>query len=219
MYFIKSPYILSKLTGKTVIWEMQKGKNRIFLTFDDGPIPEITPDVLKILSDYNIKATFFCVGDNIRKHPDILQQIIENGHSIGCHTFHHLNGWKTTKVEYIENVKKFEGYLQTNLFRPPYGKASPAQINLLKEKYFTILWSVLSGDFDTKITGEQCLQNVIQNTVDGSIVVFHDSIKAKERLMYALPRFIEHFLKLGYNFEAIKYEELMLYNSSLKSDL
>ena len=116
MYFIKSPYILSKLTGKTVFWEMPKGKNRIFLTFDDGPIPEITPDVLKILSDYKVKATFFCVGDNIRKYPHILQQIIENGHSVGCHTFNHLNGWKTSKEEYIENVNKCEKYLKTNLF-------------------------------------------------------------------------------------------------------
>ena len=209
MYFIKSPYILSKLTGKTVFWEMPKGKNRIFLTFDDGPIPEITPDVLKILSDYKVKATFFCVGDNIRKYPHILQQIIENGHSVGCHTFNHLNGWKTSKEEYIENVNKCEKYLKTNLFRPAYGKATPAQINLLKGKYYTILWSVLSGDFDTKITGEQCLQNVIQNTVDGSIVVFHDSIKAKERLMYALPKFIEHFLVQGFAFEPIMHDELM----------
>lgn len=209
MYFIKSPYILSKLTGKTVFWEMPKGKNRIFLTFDDGPIPEITPDVLKILSHYKVKATFFCVGDNIRKYPQILQQIIENGHSIGCHSFNHLNGWKTPKEEYIENVNKCEEYLNTNLFRPPYGKATPAQINLLKEKYFTVLWSVLSGDFDTKITGEQCLQNVIQNTFDGSIVVFHDSIKAKERLIYALPMFIEHFLAKGFSFESINHEELM----------
>ncbi len=196
---------------------MPKGKNRIFLTFDDGPVPEITPDVLNLLSEFQVKATFFCVGENIKKHPHILNQIIENGHSVGCHTFNHLNGWKTPKKEYVDNVKKCEQYLQTHLFRPAYGKATPAQIELIKEKYFTILWSVLSGDFDKKITGEQCLQNVVNNTVDGSIVVFHDSIKAKERLMYALPKFIEHFLAQGFTFESIIYDELIEYSGSSKN--
>ena len=187
---------------------MPEGRKRIFLTFDDGPVPEITPDVLQLLSDYQIKATFFCVGENIQKYPYIFEQILKKGHSVGCHTYNHLNGWKTPKDEYIQNIAKCNNFIQTKLFRPPYGKATPAQIELLKSNYFTILWSVLSGDFDTGITGEQCLQNAVNNTVDGSIVVFHDSIKAKERLMYALPKFIEHFLAQGFKFETIMHDEL-----------
>ncbi len=209
MYLIKSPFILSKLTGNSIVWEMPKGEKLIYLTFDDGPIPEITPTVLNILSDFQAKASFFCVGENIQKYPHLLDEILKNGHSVGCHTFNHLNGWKTSKNDYIENIKKCETYMHTHLFRPPYGKASPAQIDLIKDKYFTILWSVLSGDFDQKISGEQCLQNVINNTNDGSIVVFHDSIKAKERLLFALPRFIEHFLSKGFRFESIQHEKLL----------
>lgn len=188
---------------------MPEGKKRIFLTFDDGPIPEITPSILQLLTDYQIKATFFCVGENIQKYPHIFEQILNEGHEVGCHTFNHLNGWKTPKEEYIQNISKCNNYIQTNLFRPPYGKATPAQIELIKEDYFTILWSVLSGDFDISISGEQCLQNVINNTEDGSIVVFHDNIKAKNRLMFALPRFIEYFLSQGFAFESIKYDELI----------
>jgi peptidoglycan/xylan/chitin deacetylase (PgdA/CDA1 family) len=209
LYFIKSPYLLRKLTGKTVIWEMPKGEKRIFLTFDDGPVPEVTPAVLKILSDFNVKASFFCVVENIQKYPYLLDRILEEGHTVGCHTFNHLNGWKTNNTDYVDNIRKCDAYIQTRLFRPPYGKITPSQINLLKDKYFTILWTVLSGDFDSRINGEQCLKNVVMNTKDGSIVVFHDSIKAKERLLYALPRFIDHFLKEGYKFESIQYEELL----------
>ncbi len=216
MYLIKSPYLLRKITGKSIIWEMPKGEKNIFLTFDDGPVPEITPAVLKILSDYKVKATFFCVGENVQKYPYLLEQILANGHSVGCHTFNHLNGWKTNNNYYTENVRKCETYLQTRLFRPPYGKGTPAQINLLKDRYFTILWTVLSGDFDRKITGEQCLQNVVKHTTDGSIVVFHDSIKAEERLMYALPRVIEHFLAKGFSFEAINYDALLKNNLPTK---
>jgi len=209
LYFIKSPYLLRKITGKSIIWKMPEGGKRIFLTFDDGPVPEVTPDVLQILDDYNIKATFFCVGENVQKYPHLLVKILAKGHSIGCHTFNHLNGWKTANNVYIENISKCEAFSKTSLFRPPYGKITLNQINRLKNQYFTILWTVLSGDFDKKISGEQCLKNVVNNTSDGSIVVFHDSIKAKERLMYTLPRFIDDFMAKGYTFESIKIEELL----------
>jgi len=217
LYFIKSPYLLRKITGKSIIWEMPKGEKQIFLTFDDGPVPEITPDVLKLLSEFQVKVTFFCVGENLQKYPYLLDQILENGHSVGCHTFNHLNGWKTSNKDYIENIRKCESFVQTRLFRPPYGKVTPAEINLLKDRYFTVLWTVLSGDFDQKITGEQCLQNVVNNTKDGSIVVFHDSIKAKERVMHALPRFIEHFLAKGFSFESINQDTLLEYNVLIRN--
>ncbi len=214
MYFIKSPYFLSKLTGKSVIWKIPNDKKRIFITFDDGPIPDVTPKILSILNNYKIKATFFCVGENVLKHPDIYTDILENGHSIGNHTFNHLNGWQTTTEQYLDNVKKSETFIITNLFRPPYGKITPNQINKIKNKYFTILWTVLSGDFDKNISGQQCLENVINNTIEGSIIVFHDSMKAKERVLYALPKFIEHFQKCGYKFEAITNEILLEYRKN-----
>lgn len=214
MYLIKSPYILSKITGKSIIWHLPEGKKRIFITFDDGPIPEITTEIINILNKYQIKATFFCVGENVLKHPEIYQDIIKNGHSTGNHTYNHLNGWKTSKDIYLENIKKSKLFINSNLFRPPYGKITISQANEIKENYYTILWSVLSGDFDKNITKEQCLQNVIKNTVDGSIIVFHDSIKAKERVLYALPEFIEHFQKQGFTFEAITNEILLEYRNS-----
>ncbi|MCX6232159.1 MAG: polysaccharide deacetylase family protein [Bacteroidetes bacterium] len=205
MYLVKSPNILRKIYGKSLCWEMPKGNKSIYLTFDDGPVPEITPSVLKILSDFNIKATFFCVGENIQKHTDVFNQILEQGHSVGNHTYNHINGWKTPKNEYIENILKSESFLHTKLFRPPYGKITPAEKKLLKKNYRIILWTILSGDFDAKTSKEQCLENVLKYTNEGAIVVFHDSIKSKEKLLYALPKFIEHFQAKGYNFEKISY--------------
>ncbi len=213
MYFIKSPYILSKLTGKSIIWHFPEGGKRIFITFDDGPIPHVTPQILSILNKYNAKASFFCVGENVLKHPDIFNEIIEKGHSIGNHTYNHLNGWETNLKLYLENIRKAETFIKSNLFRPPYGKVSPLQIKNIKNKYFTILWSVLSGDFDKTITKEKCLQNVVKNTKDGSIVVFHDSLKAKEKVLYTLPLFIEHFQSQGFTFESITNEILLEYRN------
>ncbi len=214
MYLIKTPYLIKKLTGKSVIWDFPKGKNQIFLTFDDGPIPELTPLILEILDTYQIKATFFCVGENVFKHSDLYNDILSKGHSVGNHTFNHLNGWKTKNEEYIENIKKAETFINSTLFRPPYGKININQINEVKKDYFTILWTVLSGDFDISLSKENCLQNVIENTTDGAIIVFHDNLKASERVLYALPRFIEHFLKLGFHFEAITNEILSEYKKS-----
>jgi peptidoglycan-N-acetylglucosamine deacetylase len=205
LYLVKTPYLLRKISGNSVNWEIPGGNKRIFLTFDDGPVPEVTPLVLKILSDFDIKATFFCVGENVQKHPDVFNQIITQGHNVGNHSFNHLNGWKTPKQEYINNILKCEPKLKTSLFRPPYGKITPAEIKLLKANYRIILWTVLSGDFDLNTSKESCLKNVLKYTKNGAIVVFHDSIKSKEKLLYALPKFIEHFLAKGYHFEKISY--------------
>lgn len=216
MYLIKTPYLIKKLTGKSVIWDFPKGKNRLFLTFDDGPIPELTPAILEILDDFKVKATFFCVGENVFKYPELYKNIIAKGHSVGNHTFNHLNGWKTKNEDYIENIKKADTFINSNLFRPPYGKININQINEIKKKYFTILWTLLSGDFNINLSKEICLQNVIENTTDGSIIVFHDNIKASERVLYALPHFISHFLEQGFRFEAITENILSEYNKSLE---
>jgi len=159
--------------------------------------------MLIVLKQYNIKATFFCVGDNIVKHPGLFQKIIDEQHSVGNHTFNHLNGWKTHSFEYMHNISKCNDLVQSSLFRPPYGKMKKAQYRLLQKNYSIIMWDVLSGDYDKNTSPEKCLDNVIKNYRAGSIVLFHDSIKAWERLQYALPRFIEHALHEGYSFEKL----------------
>ena len=187
---------------------MPEGNKSIYLTFDDGPQPEVTPLVLDILKKYNIKASFFCVGDNVFKHPDTFKRVVDEGHSIGNHTFNHLKGWKTSTNAYVDNINKCKEFFNTNLFRPPYGKISLGQLLRLRKEYKIILWSVMSYDFKKEISGEQCLQNVLKNTKDGSIIVFHDSVKSQERMLYALPRVIEYFLEKGYTFKSITNYEL-----------
>lgn len=185
---------------------MKPGKPSIFLTFDDGPIPIVTPFVLNILREHNAKATFFCIGDNVNKHPDIYEQVKNDGHAIGNHTYNHLNGWGTADKVYLENTLKNDNLLHTNLFRPPYGRIKRSQVSLLKkerpEMQF-IMWDVLSGDFDIKLEPEKCLQNVLKYTRPGSIIVFHDSLKAFPRLEYVLPRAMKVWEEKGYAFESL----------------
>ncbi len=207
--------------------DLQAG-GEIYLTFDDGPHPEITPWVLKMLVNYNAKATFFCVGENIIKHPEIYKQILQQKHSIGNHTFNHLNGWKTNNNTYFDNIDKTEEIIKkkkrekrkekregesptTNkqqatikLFRPPYGKIKSSQSKfLIKNGFKIIMWDVLSGDFDQSISKEKCLQNVIEHVQKGSIIVFHDSEKAFKNLEFVLPKTLEYFSKKGYVFNAL----------------
>lgn len=205
MYFIKNPSLLKKIYP-SLVWDIKTSDKVLYLTFDDGPIPEVTPFVLNTLEKFKAKATFFCIGDNVRKHPDIYNMVQEAGHQIGNHTFNHLNGWKTSTGLYMQNVQKCDELTGTRLFRPPYGRISPSQINTFKTEYPNgkiIMWDVLSGDFDTKIDAEKCYQNVIKSAVPGSIIVFHDSIKAYARLCGALPKALEYWKKQGYRFEAI----------------
>jgi peptidoglycan/xylan/chitin deacetylase (PgdA/CDA1 family) len=185
------------------VWEIPNSEKKVYLTFDDGPIPEITEWVLDQLTQYDAKATFFCIGDNIRKHPEIFNKIIENNHSIGNHTFNHLKGWETSLEKYLENTEKCAEImanfkLQTTnpkLFRPPYGKIKPSQAKALRQAGYTIvMWDVISMDFDANVSPEQCLQNVISHIESGSIIVFHDSSKAWQNLQYVLPKTLE-FLK------------------------
>ena len=200
LHWIKTHWTIKRLFSNYV-WDVSNIENKVYLTFDDGPTPEITHWTLNQLKNYNAKATFFCIGDNIRKYPEVLKEVLKEGHCIGNHTFNHLNGWKTNTQDYIENAKLFEkeyGKLSTEncqLFRPPYGKIKPSQSKILRKMgYKIIMWDVLSVDFDVTITPEQCLENVLQNVHSGSIIVFHDSVKAFANLEYVLPRTLE-FLK------------------------
>lgn len=196
---VTTPYLL-RLLFPQLIWQ-KKGRNKeIYLTFDDGPHPEITRSVLDILDSYQAKATFFCVGENVSKYPETYAELISRGHTAGNHTYNHLNGWKTPNDSYFENIQKCRDVLPSDLFRPPYGRIKISQLRKLKKEYQIIMWSVLSWDFDKKISKEQCLNNVMYNTKDGAIVVFHDSEKSAENMLYALPRFLEHFSKLGFQF-------------------
>ncbi|MBK6389611.1 MAG: polysaccharide deacetylase family protein [Saprospiraceae bacterium] len=207
MYLIKTPKLIQNFFPN-FIWHVPTKEKVIFLTFDDGPIPEVTPWVLEELARYKAKATFFCVGNNVRQHPDIFQKIIDQGHSVGNHTFNHLNGWQTDHLPYFHDVRHCANLVLSSLFRPPFGRLKPAQIQFLQRHYRIIMWDVLSGDFDQEITKEQCLRNVIDNTVEGSIVVFHDSIKAKKNLSYALPKVLDYFSRLGYTFECLSQHSI-----------
>jgi len=203
MYLTSTPTFIRSLTRKNLTWEMAGRSDEIFLTFDDGPIPVITPQVLNILDSFQAKATFFCVGDNVRKYPEIYQQIIDRGHATGNHTFHHLDGWKTDPETYLDNIARCSEVVNSKLFRPPYGKLRPSLIGRIKKDYTIIMWSVLTGDFDKEARPEKILENSIQHTSGGSIVVFHDSLKAADRMLYALPRFIEYFSLKGYTFSSL----------------
>lgn len=199
----KTPYV-AKLVYPSLTWDMPNASKKIFITFDDGPHPEITPLVLEILDKYSAKATFFCVGENVKNFPDTFHLIKENAHTVGNHSFNHLNGWKTENSNYYENVKKAAKYIDSDLFRPPYGRISPSQIKHLKKQYRIIMWSALSYDFDIRVSKEKCLELSIKNTVSGSIIVFHDSAKAKEKMLFALEGFLKHFSKRGFEFCALK---------------
>ena len=187
----------------SLLWHVPVKDKILYLTFDDGPIPEVTPWVLEELRKRNIKATFFCIGDNVRKHPAIFQSIRENGHTAGNHTYHHLNGWNTADKKYNEDIELANKLISSGLFRPPYGKIRISQISALKKKYRIVMWDVLSKDYDTNLNGEQCYQRVIKSAQPGSVIVFHDSLKAQDRIRFALPKVMDHFIKMGYTFAAL----------------
>ncbi len=206
----KTPKILPLLFPKYT-WKIKTDEPKIFLTFDDGPIPEVTEAVLDILESYNAKASFFCIGDNVEKHPYIFEEIIKKGHAIGNHTQNHIKGWKYSDQDYIENIQMCQnsmnnyGFEQESkiLFRPPYGRIKNSQGKKILDDYEIIMWSVLSQDYDNTINKECCLVNTIKATEKGSIVVFHDSLKAKKNMLYVLPKFLEYFSNLGYSFEKL----------------
>ncbi|MEO8234856.1 MAG: polysaccharide deacetylase family protein [Flavobacterium sp.] len=205
-YWIKTPQIIKRLFSNQV-WAIPNKENKIHLTFDDGPTPEITQWVLKILKENNIKATFFLIGNNIEKHPEIFNKVVNEGHSIGNHTFNHKNGWKTTTPDYIQNVELCQNQLlnlKSRIFRPPYGKIKPSQSKKLRELgYKIIMWDILTADFDGKIPKEKCLENATQKVTSGSVIVFHDSVKAFANLEYTLPKAIQILKEKGFVFDVI----------------
>ncbi|MGC3978099.1 MAG: polysaccharide deacetylase family protein [Paludibacteraceae bacterium] len=183
---------------KGVVWRENPDKKNIFLTFDDGPIPEVTPKVLDILDNYNAKATFFCVGDNVRKHPETYMEVIRRGHQVGNHTFHHIKGFSFADEEYVDNVQKAANYIDSKLFRPPHGQITHRQIKRLSSDYKIIMWDFITYDYDSTMSVEQIMKIVKKKSRNGSIVVFHDSLKAQKNMLQALPLALEYWEKNGY---------------------
>lgn len=209
VHFYRTPRALSLLFND-LMWKISTKDKEVFLTFDDGPIPGLTEYVIDQLNDYNAKATFFCVGDNIRKYPQIFKMLIENGHGIGNHTYNHLKAWKVNSNTYIENVFKCQDIIkdtigkdEVTLFRPPYGQITMKLINTLKNDFEIVMWDVLAYDFSKKHTSEKSLHRTISSTGPGSIIVFHDNYKAEDKLKYMLPRFLSHFTDSGYKFKKL----------------
>ncbi|GDX48522.1 polysaccharide deacetylase [Bacteroidota bacterium] len=204
MYFIKTPQLLKRLYPSQV-WSLPDDKKTIYLTFDDGPTPGITEWTLDTLAKHNARATFFLVGDNIVRYPGMVKSITASGHHVGNHTQNHLNGWNTETKDYLRNTLKCAEVLNTPLFRPPYGRITRAQARIMQKRFKIIMWDVLSGDFDKTISKERVLRNVLDHTGNGSIIVFHDSLKAESRMRYALPRVLDYFGDKGFSFDAIPY--------------
>lgn len=200
---IQPPQWMRCLYG-SAFWRGNSTAKTIYLTFDDGPVPDPTPWVLDLLQQYSIKATFFCVGENIDKHPDIFQRVIEAGHSVGNHTYHHTKAFSVTKEQYFREIEWCNQRMKTSLFRPPHGQIYPwylRQLNTLFDKI--VFWDVMPMDYDNRLTGQEVFEHVMEHVRPGSVIVFHDSLKAKERLTTALPRTIEHLIKRGYTFEPL----------------
>ncbi len=207
MYLVKTTWWLKALYP-SFLWSKNEADKVIYLTFDDGPHANITPFVLAELKKYNANATFFCIGKNVLQEPLIYEQILSDGHSVGNHTQNHLNGWQTDDATYLKDIELATKYINSKLFRPPYGRIKKSQAKKLNsvienDPFKIVMWDVLSGDFDTKLSPGKCLNHVVKNATSGSIVVFHDSEKAWERLKYALPKTLEHFSKLGFAFKAL----------------
>ena len=211
-YWNKTNFFIKKIFSN-YIWSVPNRSKIVYLTFDDGPTPKITDFVLSELNKFNAKATFFCIGENIKKHPELFQNILNQGHQIGNHTFNHLNGWQTDDQIYLENILQCENEFrklfinENKLFRPPYGKIKTSQANLLiKKGYKIVMWDVLSADFDISILKEKCLENVVKNVESGSIIVFHDSIKAFPNMEFALPKTLTILKERGFTFKSLKLD-------------
>jgi peptidoglycan/xylan/chitin deacetylase (PgdA/CDA1 family) len=202
MAFVRIPGILKKLyPGLT--WSIRGEDSVLYLTFDDGPTPGITGQVLEMLAASHAKATFFCIGRNAERHPEILKKIIGGGHAVGNHTYSHLKGWYTPDREYYADIELASRFVPSSLYRPAYGMITPAQIGYLKKKFRIVLWEVMSYDFDAATSKEKCLSNVIRNAGPGSVIVFHDSVKASASLLYALPRVLDYLRRLKNNISLI----------------
>ena len=202
--FIERPPSLYRLLSPEAIWRLKsRGRRVVYLTFDDGPIPEVTPWVLDTLDSRGVKATFFLVGDNVRRHPELLDEIRARGHSYGNHTMHHLQGMKSGRKAYLRDITEADKLIDSPLFRPPHGLLWGGQARAIKRKYNLIMYDVITRDYDRTLTPERILENVKRYVRNGSIIVFHDSLKSERNLRYALPRAIEWLKEQGYEFETI----------------
>ncbi|NOZ46923.1 MAG: polysaccharide deacetylase family protein [Chlorobi bacterium] len=202
MTWIKTPKLISNVFYR-LKWDFETGEKVIYLTFDDGPTTDVTDFVLTQLKFFNAKATFFCLGRNVEKYPEIYKKIIELGHKTGNHSYSHLNGWKTNFRTYISDIELAKTYINSRLFRPPYGKMKQTQKFSLLKRYKIIMWDILSHDYDKKTTPEKCVSNVLTHVKNGSIIVFHDSLKASKNLYYTLPVILNNLSEQGYEFRSI----------------
>ena len=198
--FIEQPPLLYRMLFPETVWRIPMKDKAVYLTFDDGPIPEVTPWVLDLLDKYGIKATFFCVGDNVRKHPETYAEVLRRGHSVGNHTMHHLQGSIVRRKRYIADIEEAHGYIDSALFRPPHGLLRWKQAAAIKDNMRIVMYDLVTRDYSKKLNGEQVLENVKRYVRNGSIIVFHDSLKAEKNLRYALPRAIEWLQENGYRF-------------------
>jgi peptidoglycan/xylan/chitin deacetylase (PgdA/CDA1 family) len=205
LYLVKTPWWVKKWIYPDYLWSMPRDQKKVYLTFDDGPHPAATPLVLAALKQYKASATFFCIGKNVAACPDIYKQILSEGHAVGNHTYDHCNGWKTPDKNYFDNILQASKYIDSAYFRPPYGRITRFQAKQASEKLglTIVMWSVLSADFDGNITPQQCWRNVQQSAGNGSVIVFHDSEKAMERMIYALNNTLAYFSAKGFVFEKL----------------
>jgi peptidoglycan-N-acetylglucosamine deacetylase len=204
-YLVKTPWWMKKLYPGCV-WDMPVKEKTLYLSFDDGPHPTITPFVLEQLKKYNAKATFFCIGENVAKYPEVFQQVIDDGHAVGNHTFHHINGWKTDDETYLNDIKEAGQYISSKLFRPPYGRITRSQIKQLSSVHYPlsiVMWNILAGDWDQSLDPVLCFERVKKKILAGDIIVFHDSEKAWDGMSYSLPKLLEFYTSKGYSFSKI----------------
>ncbi|MDG1237412.1 MAG: polysaccharide deacetylase family protein [Flavobacteriales bacterium] len=203
-YWVKTPTIFKRLFPK-IVWNFSEKEQKVFLTFDDGPSTNVTDSILTILEQEKVRATFFCIGKNVKKNPELANKILKKGHSIGNHSMTHVNGWRTRKNSYLRNINDASEYINSNLFRPPFGRFNLYSLDQILKKYKLVMWDVLSGDFDEKIEEKAVINNVIKNVANGSIIVFHDNNKSKEKTLSALIKTIKKLKEKGFSFEAIPF--------------
>ena len=202
MYLPKTPEIAKKIFPK-LKWDEKTEEKIVYLTFDDGPTPGVTRWVLEQLREYDAKATFFCLGKNVELYPAIFEETLKDGHAVGNHTYNHLDSWKSNRKKYLQDIESCDQVFSSKYFRPPYGKLKPGIRTAIRKKYEIVMWDVMAYDFDQSISSEQCLNNVLDNVKTGSIIVFHDSIKAEKHIRYALPKILKEFSMRGLKMEAL----------------
>ncbi len=196
------PEFIKKL-WRTPVWRINPSERAIYLTFDDGPNPIVTPQVLDMLDEYDAKATFFCVGENIQKYPEVFEEVKRRGHTVGNHTFNHMKGFENSAQNYVENVRKADEYIHSKLFRPPHGRIKLSEIRILKKDYQIIMWDFITYDYDRKVTPDDILKEIKKRSRNGSIVIFHDSLKAEKNVLAALPEALKFWREEGYEIKSI----------------